>query len=225
MMYMSSRRALTKLTPRPTDDQFLSLVDRLEVERDPVGRAASAIRTGSRRFIARRISQKGNDVSLRTDAEDEDGPRFEALIETFRSKLDLPRPASVAQALRNADLRTAFLAEVGALRSGEVAQLAGSKARNSSALAGRWRSERRIFAVPWGGELLYPAFQFSDGEPRPLIARVLRSFGGRPSDWEVALWFVTPSAHLPRNTRPLEQLGDPDALAAAAHAERTLPEF
>lgn len=225
MISMSSRRALTTLTTEPTDDKFLALVDRLEVERDPVRHAASEIRTGSRRFIASRINQKGNEVLLQTHEKVEDGPRFEALVETFRSKLDLPRPASVVQALRNADLRTAFLAEVGALRSGEVAQLAGSRARNSSALAGRWRSERRIFAVPWGGEFLYPAFQFADGEPRPVIARVLQSFDGRPSDWEVALWFATPSPYLPRNTRPLEQLGDPDALVAAAHAERTLPEF
>lgn len=221
---MSNRRPLTELTSKTTGDKFLALVNRLEEERDPVGQTAYKITAGSRHLIARRIRTKGRDVVHQT-VEDDDRLRFDALIETFRSKLDLPRPASVAQALRNADLRTAFLAEVGALTAAEVAQLAGSKAKNSSALASRWRSERRIFAVPWGGELLYPAFQFADGEPRPLIARVLQSFGERPSDWEIALWFATPSAYLPRNARPLEQLGDPDALVAAVHAERTLPEF
>lgn len=212
MRRMSNRRTLTHLTSRTTGDQFLALVDRLEEERDPVGQTT------------RRIRPKARDV-VRQAAQDDDRLRFEGLIETFRSKLDLPRPASVAQALRNADLRTAFLAEVGVLTAAEVAQLAGSKAKNSSALAGRWRSERRIFAVPWGGELLYPAFQFADGGPRPLIARVLQSFGERPSDWEIALWFATPSPYLPGNARPLEWLGDTDALVAAVHAERTLPEF
>lgn len=221
---MSNRRSITALTPRTTGDNFLALVNRLEEERDPVGQTAYEITAGSRHLIARRIHPKGRDV-VRQTVEDDDRLRFDALIETFRSKLDLPRPASVVQALRNADLRTAFLAEVGALTAAEVAQLAGSRAKNSSALASRWRSERRIFAVPWGGELLYPAFQFADGEPRPVIAHVLQSFGERPSDWEVALWFATPSAYLPRNARPLERLGDPDALVAAVHAERTLPEF
>ena len=221
---MSNRRAITELTSKTTGDKFLALVNRLEEERDPVGQTAHEITAGSRHLIARRIRPKGRDV-VRQTVEDDDRLRFDALIETFRSKLALPRPASVDQALRNADLRTAFLVEVGALTAAEVAQLAGSKAKNSSALASRWRSERRIFAVPWGGELLYPAFQFADGEPRAIIAHVLQSFGERPSDWEVARWFATPSAYLPRNARPLEQLGDPDALVAAVHAERTLPEF
>lgn len=224
MRCMSNRRSLADLTSKTTGDKFLALVNRLEEERDPVGQAAYEITAGSRHLIARRIRPKGRDVGRET-VEDDDRLRFEALIETFRSKLDLPRPASVAQALRNADLRTAFLAEVGALTAAEVAQLAGSKARNSSALAGRWRSERRIFAVPWGGELLYPAFQFADGQPRSPIARALQAFGERPSDWEVALWFATPSPYLPGNARPLERLGDPDALVAAVHAERSLPEF
>lgn len=218
---MSNRRTLTSLT---SGDKFLSLVDRLEQERDPIGQTANEIGGGSRRFLTRQLRQKRSN-SLRQTIEDDDPHRFEALIETFRSRLDLPRPASVTQALRNADLRTAFLAEVGALTSAEVAQLAGSKAKNSSALAGRWRSARRIFAVPWGGETLYPAFQLADGEPRPIIARILQAFGERPSGWEVALWFATPSAYLPRNARPIEQLGDPDELVAAVHAEQSLPGF
>jgi len=223
MTCMSSRRILTDLISQPTADKFLTVVDELERERDPVGHTASAIRAGSRRLTGQQMRPEGDEGSRRTRQDDR--PRFEALVETFRSKLDLPRPAGVAQALRNAELRTAFLAEVGALRAAEVAQLAGSKAKNSSALAGRWRSERRVFAVPWGGDLLYPAFQFQDGEPRPIIAHVLRSFNGGPSDWEVALWFATPSVYVPGNARPLDRLGDPDALVAAAHAERTLPEF
>lgn len=221
---MNTRRTLTALTSARSGDRFLDLVDRLEKERDPVGQTSLEIAAGGRKYIARRIRPKSGEV-VRQTIERDDPPRFEGLIETFRSKLDLPRPASVSQALRNAELRTAFITEVGAMTAAEVAQLAGSKAKNSSALAGRWRSQRRIFAVPWGGEVLYPAFQFANGEPRPIIARVLQSFGERPSGWEVALWFATPSQYLTRNGRPLERLDDPDALEAAARAERTLPEF
>jgi hypothetical protein len=207
---MSQRHSLSHLTATGGQDSFLAVIDRLEEERDPTGQLTHEITAGRRKFIARETPEH---------------PRFEALVESLRSKLDLPRPAGVIQALRNAELRTAFVAEVGALTAAEVAQLAGSRAKNSSALAGRWRTERRIFAVPWGGDLLYPAFQFAHGEPRPTIARVLQAFGQRPSGWEVALWFATPSPYLPHNARPLEWLDDPDALVAAARAERELPEF
>jgi hypothetical protein len=150
---------------------------------------------------------------------------FEGLVDTLRSRLDLPRPSSVVAALRNAELRAAFIAEVGALTTAEIAVIAGSKARNSSALAGRWRSEGRIFAVPWAGSQLYPAFQFANGEPRPAIARVIEAFGDRPSGWEIAIWFATPSPYLPDDGVPLAHLDEADALVVAAQAELDLPEF
>jgi len=201
---MSHKSVITELTSGGSD-RFLAVVERLEREARPADQVAFEVKT-----------------SLRASGET---LRFEALIESLRGRLDLPRPAAVSQALRNAELRTAFISEIGGLTAAEVAELAGSRARNSSALAGRWRAERRIFAVPWGGELLYPAFQFADGAPRPVIGRVLEAFGERPSGWEVALWFATPSSYLPRDGRPIERLADPDALVAAARAELSLPEF
>ena len=214
MNRMSEKRSLPYLTTGASHeppDQFLSLVERLEAEADPQGgldRRVRAVDPGARRPL--RAAE---------------APPFEGLVDTLRTKLGLPRPASVLSALRNAELRTAFLAEVGALTAAEVATLAGSRAKNSSALAGRWRAERRIMAVPWGGELLYPAFQFRDGEPRQVIARVLEGFGERPSAWEVALWFATPSPYLPGDARPLDRLDDADAVVRAAAAEHELPEF
>lgn len=208
--HMNKLTQFSSLTSDDPQDRFLAVIERLDEERDPTAQLTHEVTLGNRRFTARNTKER---------------PHFEALVQSLRSRLDLPRPARVVQALRNAELRTAFLAEVGALTAAEVAQLAGSRAKNSSALAGRWRAERRIFAVPWGGDLLYPAFQFADGGPRPTIARVLHAFGERPSGWEIALWFATQSPHLPHSARPLERLDDADGLVAAARAEHELPEF
>ena len=215
---MSKQKDVMHIIRHDERDQFLGLVDRLEQEADPLREATYEFASAHRNVTARKIGESG--VASSPDVEP-----FERLVGSLRGRLDLPRPGSVLQALRNAELRTAFLAEVGALTAAEVAQIAGSKAKNSAALASRWRSERRIFAVPWGGELLYPVFQFADGEPRPVIARVLEAFGERPSGWEVALWFATPSAYLPSHATPLRRLEDPDAVVAAARAELTAPEF
>ncbi len=44
--------------------------------------------------------------------------------------------------------------------------MGGSTARNTSALANRWRSEGKIFAVAVAGHGAFPAFQFGeDGRP------------------------------------------------------------
>lgn len=134
----------------------------------------------------------------------------------------IPTPAAVLQARRNAQARSALLGEFGALRSQEVADLAGSRASNRAALATRWRAERRVVAVPIGDQLLYPGFQFdAEGRPNPTVSRALAWLGSDPlaSDWQTALWFATPTAWL-GGRRPVDLLdGDPEAVVEAARRE------
>lgn len=134
----------------------------------------------------------------------------------------LPTPAAVLQARRNAEARRALLEEFGALRSHEVADLAGSRASNRAALANRWRAEGRVVAVPVRDELLYPGFQFStEGKPKPSIRPVLERLGSNPhaTDWQRALWFASPSSWL-GGARPVDLLDkDPEAVLDAARRE------
>jgi hypothetical protein len=134
----------------------------------------------------------------------------------------LPTPAAVLQARRNARARSALLEEFGALRSHEVADLAESRASNRAALANRWRAEDRVVAVPVRDELLYPGFQFSaEGKPKPAIRPVLQQLGSEPhaTDWQRALWFVSPSSWL-GGARPADLLDeDPNAILDAARRE------
>jgi len=207
---MSRNRALTHLTRH--DDEAASFVQ-------------SVGRLDEEASLVALVERRAGEATQPYEAGSDERRAFASLVDAMRSRLDLPRPASVISALRNAELRATFLAEVGALTAAEVAVVAGSKARNSSALAGRWRSEGRIFAVPWAGSQLYPAFQFVNGEPRRVVGRVLEAFGDGPSGWEIAIWFVTPSPYLPGDGVPLAHLDDADALVAAARAELDLPEF
>jgi hypothetical protein len=135
---------------------------------------------------------------------------------------DLPTPAAVLQARRNAEARSAMLEEFGALRSSEIAELAGSRAANRAALANRWRAEQRLTAVPVGDELLYPGFQFtSEGKPHPTVGAALEALRSDPrmSDWQAALWFVGPNGWL-GGRRPVDLLdAEPDAVAGAARHE------
>lgn len=132
-----------------------------------------------------------------------------------------PSAAEVAHLRRNAEARTAFLAEFGTLTSAEVAQLAGSNAANRAALANRWKAEGRIFAVETGGQTLFPAFQFSDdnGQPRPIIAEILAVLQPRLSGWQTALWFTGRNGWLGAK-RPVDVLAsDPSTVVEAARQE------
>ncbi len=134
----------------------------------------------------------------------------------------VPTPAAVLQARRNAEARSALLNEFGALRSHEVADLAESRASNRAALANRWRAENRLVAVPVRDELLYPGFQFNaEGKPKPVIGATIDWLRSDPhiTDWQIALWFATPTSWL-GSRRPVDVLDeDPDAVIDAARRE------
>jgi hypothetical protein len=126
----------------------------------------------------------------------------------------------VLQARRNAAARAALFEEFGALTSTEVAELAGSRARNKAALANRWKQEGRIFSVSHHGTTYYPAFQFdAQGRPRPVIAEIMPTLGSKSSDWELALWFTSNTGWLD-GQRPVDLLEtDSEAVAEAARSE------
>jgi hypothetical protein len=201
-MIMTTQDNVTGITSRDVRTGLRETVERVGEERDPLGLEPADV-------VDDRISR--------------DDP-FEALIEAMLPVV--PTTGTANQAARNATARREFLAAYPTLTSAEVAQSAGSAAKNVAALAARWRKEGRIFAVPWDGELRYPAFQFDDaGTPLPSVRSVLDVFRGAGSDWQVALWFATPSPYLPGEARPVAFLSDAERLAAAARAERDLPEF
>jgi hypothetical protein len=149
--------------------------------------------------------------------------RLESLIDVMLPE-SVPSPAEAWHAQQSAQARSELLKEFGALTAEQVADQAGSTASNRSALASRWHSERRIIGVPWHGHTLYPAFQFRDGRPNPIVQRagtILRNRGLR--GWPLALWFTTPSGWL-WDRRPVDLLDeDPERVLAAADEALSLP--
>jgi hypothetical protein len=162
-------------------------------------------------------------LAAATDAWAARGHDLAQLIEALTPEQpELPTPAVVLQARRNVEARNALLTEFGALRSSEIAELAGSRAANRAALANRWRAEQRLVAVPVGDELLYPGFQFtSEGKPHPAVGAALAALraNAQVSDWQAALWFAGPNGWL-GGRRPVDVLdAEPDAVADAARRE------
>ena len=142
----------------------------------------------------------------------------EDLTAAMTPDISIPTPPVVLQARRNAEARAALLEEFGALTASEVADLAGSEAKNTSALAGRWRREGRLLAVEHHGTVYYPGFQFDGfGKPRPEIADVLQYLSSPDvTPWQQALWFTSANGWL-GGRRPVDLLDDEgNAVVAAA---------
>ncbi len=120
------------------------------------------------------------------------------------------------QVQRNAEARAALQEEFGLLTSADVANSSGARAKNTSALAGRWRRDRRIFGVPGSdGSQLYPGFQFdTSGQPRPAIARIIEALAPAMDGWSLALWFVAANGWL-GSQRPADYLHDDQVIIAA----------
>ena len=155
---------------------------------------------------------------LKGRLESGDALEMERLIDMAMPALSgRPHPAVLDQARRNAEFRADLLERYEVLDAGQVHRLYGSKADNTAALAGRWRSAGKIFGVEHRGRLLYPAFQFdAAGRPKPVVAEILQALGGRGA-WQVASWFTAPNGWLPDDRRPVDVMdADPDAVAAAA---------
>jgi hypothetical protein len=132
-------------------------------------------------------------------------------------------PSRLEQLRLQAKAREHFLATYPTLTSSEVAELGGSRARNKSAIASRWKQEGKIFAISDQSTDRYPLFQFGqDGKPLPVMEDILRLFEGENA-WTIALWFAAASDWL-ENDPPAERVArDPAAvLEAARHSAEPL---
>lgn len=125
-------------------------------------------------------------------------------VATIRAQIDA----------RNAKARVAFMGKFMTYSAEEVTAESGSQARNRSQTASRWKSEGKIFSIPWLGQERFPAFQFKDGRPLAVIADVLRALPDSMSAWETAFWFVSTNGWLD-GAAPCDKLADARIVDAA----------
>jgi hypothetical protein len=138
-----------------------------------------------------------------------------AALSTLPTRVS-PATAQRVQATENAwrDIEEEF----GMLSSGEVAELVGKKGRS---YAHDRRAAGQLLGVKRGGHYRYPAFEFDDSGPRPVVQKVAREakeLGVREAS--VLLWMVTPSTWWDgigpdRANRPVDYLDSPDEVLAA----------
>jgi len=85
---------------------------------------------------------------------------------------------------------------------------------------GSWKKEGRIFSVDYDHRSMFPAFQFDvEGQPLPVIGRVLEILGQEVTGWGLALWFTAGNGWLD-DRRPVDLLkSEPEEVEQAAERE------
>jgi len=148
--------------------------------------------------------------------------RDAAIMAAIERDGEVPSAVHMETIRRYAQLRVEIMKKVPFLRSGDIAGLSGSSARNTSAKASRWKSEGRIFSVPWRGVDHYPAFQFSpvDGEPLPVMQKVLEILTPKRNDWQILCWFYGNNVFTPDECPPMDAIAThPETVIKAAEWE------
>ncbi len=127
-----------------------------------------------------------------------------------------PRPSvDTALDIDNARLRADYLRETLLLNAADIRATSGLAPRNRSEPASRWKREGKLFAVRRSGIDLYPAFQFADGAPRPVVKAVLAALPDSMTGWQIAMWFASGNGWLDGAT-PQDRLSDrADVIEAA----------
>lgn len=155
-------------------------------------------------------------VEQRLEALEAERGRETRIIDALMPATTTLSDAALTQLRWNALARERAIAEVGVLTAADLARIRGSSTSNPHVTTGRWLASGAIFAIETPQGRVFPAFQFQDGRPRPIIGRILQALAGSLQGWEVLLWFTGSDGYLD-GRRPVDLLdSDPDEVVFAA---------
>lgn len=111
------------------------------------------------------------------------------------------------------------------LNARSIEAIAKQDAVAGSDLVNTWLKEKKIFSVDYHGIQLFPAFQFHDGLPIPIVEKLLSVFEKENySAWSIAAWLTYPTGWL-NEARPIDLLlTKPDQVLDAAE-QYVSPEY
>ena len=139
-------------------------------KKNPVPSESIFVSQGSKRHHDRTIHGRDGRVGVESFA----GRRQDSIPTPLPKKADV----YLRIARKNAEMRATYL-KTTELYTPEDIQGPSAK----------WKREGRVFAIQDGEKDLFPAFQFADGEPLPVIKKILEALPEDMSPWETAFWF------------------------------------
>ena len=213
---MAETLPLINLTPDEIEKLPATLRDKIRATFSPTDAIGVWLVGDTAEGIAQRIARMVElfpQVAAKRNEQLSDA-NIEKMLDVFLS--DTPRaPVETELDIDNTRLRADYLQETPCLTAAQVHAASGLNPGNRSEPASRWKREGRLFAVRRSGIDLYPAFQFEDGVPRPVIKKILAALPNDMTGWQIAMWFASGNGWL-GGDEPQERLTDPNAVIDAA---------
>ena len=165
-------------------------------KKNPVPSESIFVSQGSKRHHDRTIHGRDGRVGVESFA----GRRQDSIPTPLPKKGDV----YLRIARKNAEMRATYL-QTTELYTPEDIQGPSTK----------WKREGRVFAIQHDGKDLFPAFQFADGKPLPVIKKILEVLPDYLSPWQTAFWFESGNGWLGGKT-PRECLKNESKVIDAA---------
>ncbi len=163
--------------------------------------------------LVRRISELYPSI-----LEEQERNALKSIVTALVPSQPVPSPA-LAQALMNAEARSAVLRSGDFVTANDIAKMAGYSASNPSSQPIKWKQSRSVFAIQHKRINYFPLYALNPDDnyrPYDVVGRILRIFGPAISSWAVASWFNSLNSFLD-DRRPKDMLAtEPDLVIAAA---------
>ena len=142
------------------------------------------------------------------------GPEIEKILEIILE--DMPHfTIDVDLQIENAQMRMEYLSETALFTAEQIYEMSGTTAENLTESDLNRDVNKKIFSVTRGGVHLYPAFQFEDGAPKPIIQEILDILPNEMSCWQIAFWFESINGWLD-DAKPKDCLNQKEEVLYAA---------
>src|SRR5579859_2964904 len=106
----------------------------------------------------------------------------------------------------NVELRAEFVAIVPCVTLDQLICTIEPRQPEAAAILAGWKAESAVFSVEYEDNELFPAFQFRNGAPKPIIGQVLRELSPDLSRWNIAFWWTAGNGWFDGGVAPADYL-------------------
>ena len=141
-----------------------------------------------------------------TIVQDRARQKWNALIEALMPDVPLSKN-KLAEAAMFVEAMRSILESQDFVKAQDIAKIAHFSDKNPSSQPNRWKRAGQIFAVPYKGLDLYPAYALDwtqGAKPLPIMTEILKLFSDK-DNWQKAFWFGSLNSYL-KNRMPKDLL-------------------
>ena len=145
-----------------------------------------------------RVTTTNRDAEVRVTSKITGTTLPEKILEKPYPRPRNKKPAKIDLEIKrkNDELRSKYLQTAKLYTAEDVRKIIAKNPQKSSDPSSKWKCEGRVFAIQDGEKDRFPVFQFADGQPLPIIKKILKALPEDLTPWQTAFWFQSANGWL-----------------------------